>query len=159
MGWLELEWTWLRRSPRWNQIMGLTDTSNLEEALSSSLFGRSTRVSKQFCFVLFCFFPHMVQVPFKLLVFCRVPGWVSLHLGSFAISLPSAKHWAVSGIPTGTASPCLSYQFRCGPSICSSCLVSLHIFRRNCSKCRCRFGALVGGGQFRISLCQYLGTL
>lgn len=84
------------------------------------------------------FFPCIVQVLFKLLMFCCVPGSVSLHLGSLAISLPSARHCTGSGVPTGTVSPCLSYQFRCGPSICSSCLVSLQIFRRNCSICRCR---------------------
>lgn len=156
MGWLELEWTWLRRSPRWNQIMGLTDTSNLEEALSSSLFGRSTRVSKQLPPPLP---PVWSRRPLNCWCFAVSQGgwvytWAPLQYPSL-----TAKHCAVSGIPTGTASPCLSYQFRCGPSICSSCLVSLQIFRRNCSKRRCRFGVLVGGGQFRISLCQYLGTL
>ena len=105
------------------------------------------------------FFPCIVQVPFKLLMFCCVPGSVSLHLGSLAISLPSARHCTGSGVPTGTVSPCLYYQFRCGPSICSSCLVSLQIFRRNYSICRCRFGVLMGGSQFRVSSRQYLGTL
>ena len=101
----------------------------------------------------------IVHVHCKLPCFCCVSNFRSVQL------VPSVILLCIGGDFLGVMGflwilyLCLFYPFLCGLSMCRKCSVSLQVFRRNCSICKCKLDEFMRVGKFRVFLLYKLGSL